>query len=319
MLFVVTRIVGERAWLSALITAAGLPAQQGIIPLVVPRTMLQEANVLMSLTRAIVDLANVLGLVGSPFDAYQTLRGLRTLHTRLRAHDENAQALLGEVLGHPAVAAVALSSAVCAFYAAYFRTATWLDVACALAAVAALIPVLLAAGNDANIRGAITVTDGNLLICAADDIHIFSAITLTRGTADPTRSLGLSLGLTLSADTDGSGPGIEGGTVIFDSLAPPTTVTAGGAIRAARASAAIRSRVEVTVACSVVVPTRVMATGVSADRPASISAAAVSAIEPTPESSTSVRSSAYWLQSTVPPHVMTATSRCFLVVSGMPA
>ncbi|GGK72528.1 cystathionine gamma-synthase [Ornithinimicrobium pekingense] len=55
---------------------------------------------------ALQDLANVLGLVGSPFDAYQTLRGLRTLHTRLRAHDENAQALLGVVLGHPAVAAV---------------------------------------------------------------------------------------------------------------------------------------------------------------------------------------------------------------------
>jgi hypothetical protein len=32
--------------------------------------------------------------------------------------------------------------------------------------------------------------------------------------------------LTLSADTDGTGPGIAGGTVIFDSLAPPATVTA---------------------------------------------------------------------------------------------
>ncbi|SOC58245.1 cystathionine gamma-synthase [Ornithinimicrobium cerasi] len=52
------------------------------------------------------DLANVLGLVGSPFDAYLTLRGLRTLHTRLRAHEENADAVLAEVLDHPAVAAV---------------------------------------------------------------------------------------------------------------------------------------------------------------------------------------------------------------------
>jgi filamentous hemagglutinin family protein len=86
--------------------------------------------------------------------------------------------------------------------------------------------VLLSAGHDVNDRGAITVTDGNLLICAADNINIFSAITLTRGTADPTRSLGLPLGLTLSADTDGTGPGIAGGTVIFDSLAPPATVTA---------------------------------------------------------------------------------------------
>lgn len=86
--------------------------------------------------------------------------------------------------------------------------------------------VLLAAGRDINLRGAVTVTDGNLMMCAADDVNIFSAITLTRGTADPTRSLGLPLGLTLSADTDGTGPGIEGGTVIFDSLAPRATVTA---------------------------------------------------------------------------------------------
>lgn len=86
--------------------------------------------------------------------------------------------------------------------------------------------VLLAAGRDVNQRAAITVTDGNLLMCAADDVNIFGAITLTRGTNDPTRSLGLPLGLTLSADTDGTGPGITGGTVVFDSLAPPATVTA---------------------------------------------------------------------------------------------
>ena len=43
-------------------------------------------------------------------------------------------------------------------------------------------------------------------------------------------------------------------------------MTAGGAIRAARASTAIRSSVDVTVACSVVVPTRVIATGVSGAR-----------------------------------------------------
>ena len=65
------------------------------------------------------------------------------------------------------------------------------------------------------------------------------------------------------------------------STTSPTTVIAGGAIRAARASAAIRSRVEVTVVCSVVVPTRVIATGVSGERPAATSAAAISPIEPT--------------------------------------
>ena len=50
--------------------------------------------------------ANVLGISGSPFDSYLTLRGLRTLHTRLRAHQENAQALVDLLVDHPAVAAV---------------------------------------------------------------------------------------------------------------------------------------------------------------------------------------------------------------------
>ncbi|TQL69640.1 transmembrane secretion effector [Nocardioides albertanoniae] len=45
------------AALNGVVSAAGLPAQQGIIPLVVPRTMLQEANVLMSLTKAVVAVA----------------------------------------------------------------------------------------------------------------------------------------------------------------------------------------------------------------------------------------------------------------------
>lgn len=86
--------------------------------------------------------------------------------------------------------------------------------------------ILLAALRDVNQRADITVTDGNLMMCAAEDVNIFAAITLTRGTNDPTRSLALPRGLTLSADTDGTGPGIEGGTVNFDSLAPPATVTA---------------------------------------------------------------------------------------------
>ncbi|EIL96134.1 heme-hemopexin-binding/utilization protein, partial [Rhodanobacter sp. 115] len=85
--------------------------------------------------------------------------------------------------------------------------------------------VKLSAGNDINQRAAITVTDGNLLMCAGNNVNVFSALTLTRGTADPTRSLGLPLGMTLSADSDGTGPGIAGGTVVFDSLAPLATVT----------------------------------------------------------------------------------------------
>lgn len=50
--------------------------------------------------------ANALGLTGSPFDAYLTLRGLRTLDARLRVHAENARAVVDAMVGHPAVAAL---------------------------------------------------------------------------------------------------------------------------------------------------------------------------------------------------------------------
>ena len=49
---------------------------------------------------------NCIGLVGAPFDSYLTLRGLRTLHTRVRQHQENAQALVALLTDHPAVGAV---------------------------------------------------------------------------------------------------------------------------------------------------------------------------------------------------------------------
>ena len=48
--------------------------------------------------------ANALGLTSSAFDAYLTLRGLRTLDARLRVHQENTDAILGAVAGHPALA-----------------------------------------------------------------------------------------------------------------------------------------------------------------------------------------------------------------------
>jgi cystathionine gamma-synthase len=50
--------------------------------------------------------ANVLGLTGSPFDSYLTVRGLRTLHARLRVHEENTEALVRSLVRHPAVSAV---------------------------------------------------------------------------------------------------------------------------------------------------------------------------------------------------------------------
>jgi cystathionine gamma-synthase len=47
--------------------------------------------------------ANCLGITGAPFDSYLTLRGLRTLHTRLCRHEENAQHLAAILDEHPAV------------------------------------------------------------------------------------------------------------------------------------------------------------------------------------------------------------------------
>jgi cystathionine gamma-synthase len=49
---------------------------------------------------------NALGVTGSPFDSYLTLRGLRTLDARLRIHQENAAALAELLASHPAVARV---------------------------------------------------------------------------------------------------------------------------------------------------------------------------------------------------------------------
>lgn len=50
--------------------------------------------------------ANVIGVTGAPFDSYLTLRGLRTLHPRLRSHLENAAAVVECLATHPAVARV---------------------------------------------------------------------------------------------------------------------------------------------------------------------------------------------------------------------
>jgi len=46
---------------------------------------------------------NCLGVGGAPFDSYLTLRGLRTLQPRLRAHQENANALVQLLSRHQAV------------------------------------------------------------------------------------------------------------------------------------------------------------------------------------------------------------------------
>ena len=50
--------------------------------------------------------ANCIGVTGAPFDSYLTLRGLRSLHARMRAHGENAAEVVRCLCGHPAVARV---------------------------------------------------------------------------------------------------------------------------------------------------------------------------------------------------------------------
>ena len=85
--------------------------------------------------------------------------------------------------------------------------------------------VLLAAGRNINMNAATTTTDGNITFCADENININEKITLTRGTTIPGQSLGLPLGLVLSAGYGANKPGIDGGTVIFAPLAPPITVT----------------------------------------------------------------------------------------------
>ena len=49
---------------------------------------------------------NCLGLSGAPFDSYMTLRGLRTLHARIRSHEENAAVVVDFLTTHPHVSHV---------------------------------------------------------------------------------------------------------------------------------------------------------------------------------------------------------------------
>ena len=50
--------------------------------------------------------ANCLGITGSPFDSFLTLRGSRTLDARIRLHEENATAIANALHRHPAVSRV---------------------------------------------------------------------------------------------------------------------------------------------------------------------------------------------------------------------
>ncbi|MEO7083964.1 MAG: cystathionine gamma-synthase [Gemmatimonadaceae bacterium] len=50
--------------------------------------------------------ANCLGITGAPFDSYLTLRGVRTLHARLRQHLENTEAVVAALGSHAGVVRV---------------------------------------------------------------------------------------------------------------------------------------------------------------------------------------------------------------------
>jgi cystathionine gamma-synthase len=50
--------------------------------------------------------ANAIGVTGAPFDAFLTLRGIRTLHARLKVHEANAAAVVGCLARHAAVSQI---------------------------------------------------------------------------------------------------------------------------------------------------------------------------------------------------------------------
>jgi cystathionine gamma-synthase len=47
--------------------------------------------------------ANAIGVTGAPFDSYMTLRGVRSLHARMRVHGENAAIIVEFLSHHPEV------------------------------------------------------------------------------------------------------------------------------------------------------------------------------------------------------------------------
>ncbi|MGH8171991.1 MAG: cystathionine gamma-synthase [Rhodanobacteraceae bacterium] len=58
------------------------------------------------LTERLTWWANCLGLTGAPFDSFLTLRGLRTIAPRMRAHEENTALIAALLEDHPAVTRV---------------------------------------------------------------------------------------------------------------------------------------------------------------------------------------------------------------------
>jgi len=59
-----------------------------------------------ALAQRIAAMNNLLGASQSPHDCYLVLRGLKTLHLRMKAHEANARAVAEALAAHPAVASV---------------------------------------------------------------------------------------------------------------------------------------------------------------------------------------------------------------------
>ena len=59
-----------------------------------------------ALAEKVAQIQNWLGAISSPFDAYLTLRGIKTLGLRMERHSSNAQALAEVLESHPAVSRV---------------------------------------------------------------------------------------------------------------------------------------------------------------------------------------------------------------------
>ncbi|WP_149194741.1 cystathionine gamma-synthase [Luteimonas suaedae] len=57
----------------------------------------------VELAEQLIFLQNSIGAVQGPFDSFLALRGLKTLHLRMRAHCENAQVLAEFLESHPAI------------------------------------------------------------------------------------------------------------------------------------------------------------------------------------------------------------------------
>jgi cystathionine gamma-synthase len=60
----------------------------------------------MADVQVLAEWANITGVIGAPFDAYLTLRGLRTLFPRIEAQQRTAASLAASLQQHPCVRAV---------------------------------------------------------------------------------------------------------------------------------------------------------------------------------------------------------------------